>query len=29
VRAYDWEGDPEGVLELFYPYGVRADSLEE
>ena len=29
VRAYDWEGDPEPFLELFYPYGVRAEALVE
>jgi uncharacterized protein (TIGR03083 family) len=27
VRAYDWEGDPEPFLELFYPYGLRRDAL--
>ncbi|HEV2755977.1 MAG TPA: maleylpyruvate isomerase family mycothiol-dependent enzyme [Actinomycetota bacterium] len=29
LRAYDWEGDPEPFLELFYPYGVRAGALVE
>lgn len=29
VRAYDWDGDPEPFLELFYPYGVRAEALVE
>lgn len=29
IRAYDWEGDPEPFLELFYPYGVREEPLVE
>lgn len=29
VRAYEWDGDPGPFLELFYPYGVRADALVE
>jgi uncharacterized protein (TIGR03083 family) len=29
VRAYEWEGDPEPFLELFYPYGVREEALAE
>ncbi|MFN2587557.1 MAG: hypothetical protein ABR613_05520 [Actinomycetota bacterium] len=29
LRAYDWDGDPEPFLELFYPYGVREDALVE
>jgi uncharacterized protein (TIGR03083 family) len=29
IRAYDWEGDPEPFLVLFYPYGPRADALVE
>lgn len=29
VRAYDWDGDPEPFLELFYPYGVREEALVE
>jgi hypothetical protein len=29
VRAYDWDGDPEPFLELFYPYGLREAALVE
>lgn len=29
IRGYDWDGDPEPFLELFYPYGVRAEALVE
>jgi uncharacterized protein (TIGR03083 family) len=29
VRAYDWEGDPEPFLTLFYPYGRREEALVE
>lgn len=29
VRAYDWDGDPEPYLPLFYPYGVRESALVE
>jgi hypothetical protein len=29
VRAYDWDGDPEPFMELFYPYGVRQEALVE
>ncbi|HEX2295650.1 MAG TPA: maleylpyruvate isomerase family mycothiol-dependent enzyme [Actinomycetota bacterium] len=29
LRAYEWEGDPEPFLELFYPYGVREEALVE
>lgn len=29
VRAYEWEGDPEPFLELFYPYGIRDEALVE
>jgi len=29
IRAYDWEGDPEPFLALFYPYGARVDALVE
>lgn len=29
VRAYEWDGDPEPFLDLFYPYGVREDALVE
>lgn len=29
IRAFDWEGDPEPFLTLFYPYGPRASSLVE
>ncbi|HEY3262860.1 MAG TPA: maleylpyruvate isomerase family mycothiol-dependent enzyme [Pseudonocardiaceae bacterium] len=29
VRGYDWDGDPEPYVALFYPYGPRADSLVE
>jgi uncharacterized protein (TIGR03083 family) len=29
IRAYDWEGDPEPFLVLFYPYGLREDALVE
>ena len=29
IRGYDWEGDPEPFLVLFYPYGARADALIE
>jgi hypothetical protein len=29
IRAYEWEGDPEPFIKLFYPYGLRTDSLVE
>lgn len=29
LRAYDWSGDPEPFLGLFYPYGVRDEALVE
>lgn len=29
VRAYEWDGDPDPFLELFYPYGVREEALVE
>jgi uncharacterized protein (TIGR03083 family) len=29
IRAYDWEGDPEPFMGLFYPYGPRTDALVE
>jgi uncharacterized protein (TIGR03083 family) len=29
IRAYDWEGDPEPFIALFYPYGPRTDALVE
>ena len=29
IRGYDWEGDPEPYIELFYPYGVREEALGE
>lgn len=29
LRAYDWEGDPEPFIHLFYPYGPRSDALVE
>lgn len=29
VRAYEWEGEPEPFLELFYPYGLREEELSE
>lgn len=29
IRAYDWDGDPEPFIELFYPYGTRTDALVE
>ena len=29
IRAYDWEGDPEPFIALFYPYGLREDALVE
>lgn len=29
LRAYDWEGDPEPFLDLFYPYGPRDEALVE
>lgn len=29
VRAFDWDGDPEPFLRLFYPYGPRDDALVE
>ncbi len=29
IRALEWDGDPEPVLELFYPYGVRDQALVE
>jgi uncharacterized protein (TIGR03083 family) len=29
LRAYDWTGDPEPVLHMFYPYGVREQDLVE
>ncbi|MDQ3952696.1 MAG: maleylpyruvate isomerase family mycothiol-dependent enzyme [Actinomycetota bacterium] len=29
LRAYEWDGDPEPFLELFYPYGVREHALVE
>jgi uncharacterized protein (TIGR03083 family) len=29
IRAYDWEGDPEPFIPLFYPYGPRSDALVE
>jgi uncharacterized protein (TIGR03083 family) len=29
LRAFDWDGDPEPFLPLFYPYGERADALVE
>lgn len=29
LRSYEWDGDPEPFLELFYPYGVRAEDLVE
>jgi hypothetical protein len=29
IRAYDWDGDPEPFIRLFYPYGLRVDALVE
>jgi uncharacterized protein (TIGR03083 family) len=29
IRAYDWDGDPEPFIHLFYPYGIRSDALVE
>lgn len=29
LRGYDWDGDPEPFLDLFYPYGVREEALVE
>ncbi len=29
LRTYEWDGDPEPFLELFYPYGVREEALVE
>jgi len=29
IRAYEWDGDPEPFIELFYPYGPRAEALVE
>ncbi|MGH2747316.1 MAG: maleylpyruvate isomerase N-terminal domain-containing protein [Actinomycetota bacterium] len=29
IRAYDWDGDPEPYVPLFYLYGVRTDPLVE
>ena len=29
IREYDWDGDPEPFLELFYPYGLREEALVE
>jgi uncharacterized protein (TIGR03083 family) len=29
IRAYDWDGDPEPFIVLFYPYGLRESALVE
>jgi hypothetical protein len=29
IRAYDWNGDPEPFVDLFYIYGVRKEPLVE
>ena len=29
IRAYDWDGDPEPFIPLFYPYGMRESALIE
>ncbi|MCA1833685.1 MAG: maleylpyruvate isomerase family mycothiol-dependent enzyme [Actinomycetota bacterium] len=29
LRSLAWDGDPEPFMELFYPYGMRTDPLEE
>ncbi|HJT38141.1 MAG TPA: maleylpyruvate isomerase family mycothiol-dependent enzyme [Actinomycetota bacterium] len=29
IRAYDWDGDPEPFLVMFYPYGLRENALVE
>ena len=29
VRSYDWTGDPDPFIELFYPYGMRTAPLVE
>jgi len=29
IRAYDWDGDPEPFIALFYPYGLRTEALVE
>ncbi len=29
IKAYDWDGDPEPFVAYFYPYGVRAEALDE
>ena len=29
IRAYDWDGDPEPFMALFYPYGLRESALVE
>lgn len=29
IRAYDWDGDPDPFLPLFYPYGMRESALVE
>jgi uncharacterized protein (TIGR03083 family) len=29
IRAYEWEGDPEPFIPLFFPYGIREDALIE
>jgi hypothetical protein len=29
IRAFDWEGDPEPFMHLFYPYGPRSEALVE
>lgn len=29
IRAYNWDGDPDPLLPLFYPYGLRESALVE
>lgn len=29
LRTFEWEGDPEPFVDLFYPYGVREEALVE
>ena len=29
IRAFDWDGDPDPFVPLFYPYGARAEGLVE
>lgn len=29
IRAYEWDGDPEPYIPMFFPYGMREDALVE